>query len=451
MLGWQWCCLLRARMNAICLRLDCADDCLAAVKSTLIKFIAASGLTNLADGVATVAWAWIASLLTRDPLLIALVPVALRLPWFVLALPAGVITDRTDRRRLIIAMDILRTAAMAVVAIAILSALPLADTAASGVSDPGLFAVIMAGALVVGGAEVFRDNAAQTMMPALVPAGDLERANGRLWSVELIGNALLGPAIGAFLIAAYLPLPFALNAVAYGLAAVLLLRLPGRIAPKPTEHRDWRRELAEGYQFLKSAPLLRDLALITGGWNLLFSMVMIALVLHSQENLHLGAQAYGLVLAAGAVGGVLGGWIGDRVVAAMGQAGAAQWMLAASPVAFLAMALAPGPVTVAIALAVFEFTGIIWNTVSVSYRQRAIPDRLLGRVNSLYRLLAWGMMPIGLICSGLVVRWAETALSRETSLTMPFFVASIASLALAIAGWRALGRGFASQSDDNRD
>lgn len=65
--------------------------------TALQRFIAASGLTNLADGVAVVAWAWAASLLTRDALLIALVPVALRLPWFLFALPAGIVTDRVDR------------------------------------------------------------------------------------------------------------------------------------------------------------------------------------------------------------------------------------------------------------------------------------------------------------------------------------------------------------------
>ena len=67
----------------------------------------------------------------------------------------------------------------------------------AGVSHAWLYEVILVAALVVGGAEVFRDNAAQTMLPVLVGHGDLERANGRLWSVELLGNALVGPALGA--------------------------------------------------------------------------------------------------------------------------------------------------------------------------------------------------------------------------------------------------------------
>src|SRR5690606_8266005 len=90
------------------------------------RFVAASGLTNLGDGVAIVAWAWVASLLTRDPLLIAGVAVALRLPWALLALPAGVITDRVDRRLLILRMDILRAVAFAGAAAALCASLPLA-------------------------------------------------------------------------------------------------------------------------------------------------------------------------------------------------------------------------------------------------------------------------------------------------------------------------------------
>ena len=410
----------------------------------LSRFIAASGLSNLADGIATVAWAWLASLLTRDPLLIAAVPVALRLPWFLMAIPAGIVTDRIDRRRLILQMDGLRTAAFALVALAVWAAVPLAAAPDRGVSAPGLFLVMLAGAFAVGVAEVFRDNAAQTMMPSLVPHEQLEKANGRIWSVELVGNALLGPALGAFLIAAAAPLPFAANAAAYLLAVILVLFIGGAYRPAAPVQRNWRRELREGFAFLRNAPLLRALALITGVWNLLFQMVMIALVLHVQDNLGLGAPAYGLILAGGAVGGILGGWFGDAIVRRLGPGRTAQWMLLASPLAFLVMPFAPGAFALALTLAVFEFTGIVWNTVSVSYRQRSIPDALLGRVNSLYRLLAWGMMPVGLALSGIVVKLGETVAGRDTALAAPFVVTAAGALALTLAGWSPLGRGFAA-------
>ena len=144
------------------------------------RFVLASGLTNLADGVATVAWAWLASLLTRDPVLIALVPIALRLPWFLFAIPAGIITDRTDRRLLILRMDALRAVAFLLAGLAVWQALPLAPAPQSGLSNGALFTALIVSALVVGIAEVFRDNAAQTILPSIVPHEALEKANGRM-------------------------------------------------------------------------------------------------------------------------------------------------------------------------------------------------------------------------------------------------------------------------------
>lgn len=410
------------------------------------RFIAASGMTNLADGVAVVAWGWIASLLTRDALLVALVPVALRLPWALLALPAGLVTDRVDRRRLILGMDALRALAFTGAALALGLALPLAPAPAEGVSSPGLYAALMLAALVVGGAEVFRDNAAQTMLPALVPQEKLERANGQLWSAELLTNALIGPALGAFLIGLWLPLAFGLNAMAYGLAMLLVAGLAGSFRAVRTDRRGWKAEIGEGFAFLRGVPLLKVLAWTTGFWNLFHQMIVIGVVLHAQENLGLSAQAYGLTLAGGAVGGIAGSLMGERIGKALGVTRTMQWMLALSGPCFFAMALAPGAWTLGACFAAMEFTGFVWNVVSVSTRQRLIPDALLGRVNSLYRLLAWGMMPLGLVLSGLVVSLAEVFVARGSALTLPFWVAGLGSVLVTGAVWGAIARGFAGIS-----
>ena len=413
--------------------------------TALNRFIAASGMTNLADGIAVVAWGWIASLLTRDPLLVALVPVALRLPWFLLALPAGVITDRVDRKRLILWMDAVRGLAFAAAALAIWAALPLAPAPAEGVSSPYLYWALALAAFVVGGAEVFRDNAAQTMLPAFVAPDQLERANGRLWSAELLTNALIGPALGAVLIGLYLPLAFGLNAVAYGLAMLLVAGVAGQFRPERTDPRNWRVELREGLAFLGAKPLLRTLAWATGFWNLFHQMIVIGVVLHAQENLNLSAEAYGLTLAGGALGGIAGSLMGERISRALGSARTMQWMILASGPCFAAMALAPNAVTLALCFAAMEFSGFVWNVVSVSTRQRMIPDALRGRVNSLYRLLAWGMMPLGLLLSGITVTLGETLVPRDLALTLPFWVAGIGSVVLSLAVWSSIRRGFAPQ------
>ena len=140
------------------------------------------------------------------------------------------------------------------------------------------------------------------------------------------------------------------------------------------------------------------------------------------------------------MGGILGGWYGDAIIRRLGAKRAAQWMLVASAPAFLAIAFAPTALALGVVLALFEFTGLVWNTVSVSYRQRTIPDALLGRVNSLYRLMAWGMMPVGLLLSGLCVRFAQGVMSREVALITPFLVAFVGAGVLGWFGWRALAR-----------
>lgn len=414
--------------------------------TALQRFISASGMTNLADGIAVVAWGWIASLLTRDALLVALVPVALRVPWALLALPAGLVTDRVDRRRLIVAMDAVRALAFLGAALALWTALPLGAAPAKGVSAPELYWSLLLAALVVGGAEVFRDNAAQTMLPALVPKDRLERANGQLWSAELLTNALIGPALGAFLIGLWLPLAFGLNALAYGLAMLIVAGLAGQFRAVRADRRGWKAELAEGIGFLRGVPLLKTLAWTTGFWNLFGNLTAVALVLHAQENLGLSAQAYGLTLAGGAVGGILGALLGERIAARLGPVRTMQAMLAVSGPSFLAMGLAPGAWTLGLAFAAMEFSGFVWNVVSVSTRQRLIPDALLGRVNSIYRLLAWGMMPLGLVLSGLVVSLGETFTARSPALVLPFWAAGIGSCVVTLLVWGGIRRGFAGIS-----
>ena len=111
----------------------------------------------------------------------------------------------------------------------------------------------------------------------------------------------------------------------------------------------------------------------------------------------------------------------------------------------LAMTYAPSWSMLALTMAAFKFVGIIWNTVSVSHRQRKIPDVMLGRVNSLFRMPALGLMPFGLILSGLIVRYAEPLIGRSDALYLPMVGASIGALMLGLRGWPALNRGFQSR------
>lgn len=404
------------------------------------RFLLACGLANLADGVALLAWVWVASLLTRDAALIALVPMALRLPWPLFAIPAGLVADWVDRRRLVIAMDAVRALAFVTTALIFVLHGPLAPAAAAGVSSPLLFAGLCLAALVVGTAEVFRDNAAQTLLPALVPPERLEQANGRLWTVEALANQLTGPALGAALLGAVIALPFAANALAYAAAALLMAGIAGRFAPDPRVGAHWRADLAEAFSFMRGQPLLLWLAGITGLWNLGDAMMIFSLVLHAQENLGLDAGQFGLVLASAAIGGMAAGLLGDRLPRRLGASTVARIMAVCATLAYLAMVAVPSGLWTASCYVVLEFCGISWNIVSVSTRQRLIPPDLLGRVNSLYRLLAWGMIPLGTFLAGQIIAGATPLLGRSEALRLPIWIAGAGLLVLMLVAQRPLAR-----------
>jgi len=411
------------------------------------RFVAAAGLANLGDGIALVSWGWIATQLTRDPLLIALVPAALKAPWFVFSLPAGIVVDRVDRRRLILWADLVRSAAYGLAAVALWLALPLAEAPLRGTAHPALFALIAAAAVLVGAAEVLRDNAAQTMLPSIVADAGLERANGRLWTVEMVMNTLVGTAAAGLLLGVSLALPFGVNACAMALAVALLIGLKGDFRGDPARGAagpGWWPDLKEGIAFLLARPVLRGLALLTGLFNFAFEAMMVTLVLVVQERLGLGPLAMSAVMASGAAGGIAAGLTNDRIVNRLGRARSMQWALLAAPIFPLAvLAAGPGGLWL-LCLGFFcsEFGGIMWNTVSVSYRQRQIPPRLLGRVNSAYRLFAIGMAPAGMLAAGLATRAASDLAGRETALAAPFAMATIILVLTTAASWRFLGRAF---------
>ncbi len=145
------------------------------------KLWVASVVSNFGDGVATIAYPWLASAVTRNPIHISAVLVVTRLPWLLFSLPAGVITDRVDRRKLVAWMDVGRFVVTLGVALAVLAAQPQLSSpekvaAGGAVPDSAglLLLLIYAAAMLLGTAEVFRDNSAQTLMPAIVDGENLE-------------------------------------------------------------------------------------------------------------------------------------------------------------------------------------------------------------------------------------------------------------------------------------
>ena len=404
------------------------------------KLFSASTISNLGDGVGLIAYPWLASAVTRNPILIALVAVAQRLPWLVFTLPVGVITDRHDRRTLMIWSNVARTVLTLAVAFAVLNrqgTLPgpevVADETIAIPTNMILYGVIVLATLLMGIAEVLYDNSAQTFMPSIVHTEHLEKANGRMWSAELVTNTFIGPPLGALLIAVSFSLPFFADAASFAVSAALIALIP-RGRPTATddvpERRPWRSEVAEGFRWLWHHELLRPMAIILGCLNALGMVTGSILILYGQEVLHTSPTAFAVLTTGGAIGGIIGGWTASSVSKRLG-AGPSLWLVLISSgiTTFLVGLMSWWPV-VWFLFAVEMGVGVMWNVITVSLRQSIIPDHLLGRVNSVYRFFAWGMMPIGSLIGGLIIVVTDTFASRELALRMPWLIAGVAYFVL---------------------
>jgi MFS family permease len=400
----------------------------------------AHGVSNLGDGVSQVAYPWLASAVTRSPLLIATVAVASRLPWLVFTLPAGVITDRFDRRKIIIAMDITRAALAFLVAIAVTAQagnLPALDSVATSVNlqtNWFLYTVLVVTALLFGCAEVLRDNSAQTFLPEVVEDNQLENANGKLWSVEFVTNSFIGPPLGSFLIGIFVFLPFYFDTLTFFVSAALIATLASVARPikEVTGKKavNFKAEIKEGFSWLWKHELLRPMAIILGCLNGLGAITAATFILFAQEILETSVFIFAILGTAGAVGGTLGGILGPKISAKIGSGPSLYLTLLTAPIICLIIGLTSSWQLFWFLTAFGTFFAVLWNVITVSLRQSIIPTHLLGRVNSVYRFFAWGSLPIGTLIGGALVDIFELTGNREFALRLPYLLVSVAGLLL---------------------
>jgi MFS family permease len=405
------------------------------------KLFISTTISNIGDGMSLIAYPWLASAITRNPILIAGVALVQRLPWLVFTLPAGVITDRVDRKKAMVVADFTRFVLTLIVAFAVLgrqSKLPAADelSKVTGTAT-GLYVLLLVATLLLGTAEVMRDNCGQTFMPSIVEVDQLEKANGRMWSAENIANTFIGPPLGSLLLIAAFSLPFFVDAASFFAAAALVAAIPGTFhAERPDDHvqAPWRSELAEGFRWLWANDLLRSMAIILGLMNLASTLSGSVLVLFAQEILNVGPFVFtimGFGLAAGAaIGGNLAPWMSKR----LGSGTCLAMTLGSSAVVSFLVGLSSQWAIVMVLYGIGATLGATWNVITVSLRQSIIPPHLLGRVNSVYRFFAWGMMPIGAALGGITVTVVSHLANRRVALRSAFFLDAAIYATLFVIG-----------------
>jgi MFS family permease len=377
----------------------------------------ASTISNVGDGIDLAALPLFAAALTRDPVLVAGLATAARLPWLLFALTAGALVDRTDRRRLMVAVNVVRGGLVAVIAV----------SAATGTASIWLLYVV---SFLLGVNETLFDNAAQSLLPAIVAPALLETANGRQQAAEMVANTFVGPPLGSVLFSLTVSAPFWADSASFIIAAALIATIAGsfkpiRVGDQP--RRSLRADVAEGIRWLHGQRLLRTLAILLGVANLAQNLWFATFVLFAQDELGLSDRGYGFLLAAMALGGVVGGVLSGRITSRVGQAPALLGCLVVDGVVTIAMGLTSSAWAVA-GLSILSGLFIVtWNVITVSLRQRIIPDHLFGRVNSVYRFIGWGSIPIGAILGGI--------LADAFGLRSTFFVGGAVVLVSLIPAW----------------
>ncbi|MGY1577225.1 MFS transporter [Streptomyces sp. MN13] len=364
---------------------------------------ASAAASNAGDGITRTLLPLLVVAHHPDPAAVAGLTAVNMLPWLLFALPAGVLVDRADRRRIVLGSNLVRAAALLGAALVL--------------ADDGPLAALYALAFVLGIAETLADTAAPAMLPRLVDERHLERANGRLSAAQIVLNETVGPPVAGLLMGLTAAVALATGGALYAVAALLLLGLaplarttrePAPGEPASREPAPGKRaggmlgDIRAGLRFVLGHRALRLTLAASALYGVVFSAAFSMLVLFSARTLGLGETGYGLLLTAGSLGAVAGSWLAPRAADRLPTVRLARWSLAASGAAYVALGLSRHPVPAALALAANGVFMMGWNIPVMSLRQRLTPEDLQGRVMSVSRLCAWGGMPVGATLGGLL-------------------------------------------------
>ncbi len=377
--------------------------------------LAATVINNAGDGVAIAAGPLLVASQTRDPFLVSMALLSEYLPALLFGVIGGTAADRFDRRRMVVVVNVLRAVVLGA----------LVATIVTGTVNIALVLVVL---FILGTAETFADSASSTLIPGMVAREDLGIANARMQGAFLLTNQLVAPPIGAFLFAAGMALPFATNAAAFALGAVLVSRITVDVTPERREGSGFRAEMAEGIRWLVAHPPMRTLALTIFTFNVTYGAAWSVLVLYAGERLHMDAVGFGLLTTAVAIGGVIGITSYGRLERRFSLANIMRVGLLIETGTHLALALATSPAVALVTMVVFGAHAFVWGTTSTVVRQRAVPNELLGRVSGVYRVAIVGGLVIGTPLGGL--------LASSFGITAPFWFGFVGSALLVAILWR---------------
>jgi predicted MFS family arabinose efflux permease len=191
-------------------------------------------------------------------------------------------------------------------------------------------------------------------------------------------------------------------------------------------------DMREGVRFFLRSPVLRVLSAVIGGLAFCQAMVMSVLVLYGLEVLHLSKAGYGLFLGVASIGNVVGGMVAGRVRQRFSTASILTAGAVLAGVAYIGLGATKTASFACLMMLIEAVAVACGNVASVSLRQRVVPDELLGRVGNVFKMVIWGLIPLGALAGGLV--------AAHWGLRTTFIVAAAVQCGLAVFTAGALRR-----------
>lgn len=350
-----------------------------------------SAVSYLGEGLLFGAVPVLAASLTRDARLISVTDALQQAGWLLLGLVSGVVADRLPRLSIMWVANAAR---------ALFAGVFAALVAAGDASMPLIYGL----GFLLGLAAPFFDNASSAVLPELVPPAEFQRANSLTQMALALAANLLGPVVGTATYVIWPAAPFGFAALAYA-AGALVTALVSRRAPGRAAHTGDVGPLQlvrDGLSYLLHHRVLRTLATAVGVVNFVTSAAIAVLVLYVLQLLHLPESAYGLVMASFAAGALVGAVLTARFTLRVGERRSVLVALAMFGLSTVVLGVWPQVIVSFAAFALVGFFSMVWNITVNSYRQRIVPLDLLGRVTSVFRMLAFLAMPLGALGGGLV-------------------------------------------------
>jgi len=385
----------------------------------------ASLLTNLVDGVLRLAAPLLAVSLTQDPILIGALSALGLLPWLFFAIPIGAIVDRVDRRKALVLGNLLRALIAFFIAFAVLQ----------GFINIWLLLISV---FFFGICEVLVDTTSQSVLPQILDKSNYERGNSRLQISEVIVSQFAGAPLSGFLYAVSIALPFYFSTTGFILAGLLILLFPFEREINARKEGEvgqaklgLKGDIKFALNYLYQDKQIFSIVVITTSLGFFYSLSNAIAPLFILKELNVSPAMFGVVLAIGGIGALIGSIAAPMASKYLGRGRALAINVFLASLLVIFIGLSPNAYFFVVVSVLIGFTISVWNILLMSLYQSLIPPELYGRIHGARRTIVWGLMPIGSLLGGVIARGG---------LRLPFLIGGAIATLISLFSYKQIRR-----------